>query len=168
METCIIPKHCCPDFVYPWGGPYVPVAKCMNIDQLLNDDRLKNNVQLPNYPLSHTFLIIGNCSGPGIVNDSDDISSGCSNPTTLEDYVPVSSKDRHMVFRNKHCAYCYGYINDVVPWDLQLLGHCTHVPAMLFSNSTERNTYIYENCFLGALPPTDVSVQKLHVYRRIK
>lgn len=150
-STCTLVGNCCPDYRLPEDNYDVPlpISVCTNTLDLLNAGRLPvNNTR--DYDPRVSYLVINKC--PLTTNSSNETVALCSKPRYIRDYIPASSADGHMLFKNKHCAYCHGQY-DLVFWPLLLGTSCASVLQRTWHNVYERDNYVIQNCILGTVPP---------------
>lgn len=112
--------------------------------------RLNNKPGFPGSLSTQFYRFITHCQTN--LHVSEETRRSCEyGGTSLEDFVPVSSRTGDKVFKNKHCAKCHGFF-DIVYWNLFLVGDCKSVISQTFSSQIEMEAYILKTCFLHTEP----------------
>lgn len=150
--------NCCPDHVTDGtiNDPSIPSAQCHFLNEILNEQRLNSKRKMSFYS-DYAYRVIDFCPEENVAKK---LFRQCKRPSRYFDYAPVSSSDGNMLFKNKYCAECHGYV-DVVPWKLYLVDECAKLDSQFFQTASERESFIYSNCLLYSTPPNKHFSQKV-------
>jgi len=134
--------NCCPDVREPHFD--YKLRSCQTVFEVVNGYK-----RLYRDPPTIIGRIIDSC--PSHVMNST-LAALCTRRKELSDLVTTSC-DRGFIYRNKHCAHCYGAMN-LTFWDLGVVtttdttGTDTH-----FRSFAERNEFLINNGRLVSFPP---------------
>lgn len=136
---------CCFDYDLPDNVTIPQQPICAPVETVMN---IHSNKTFTNSDVSYRFVDF--CIQQ---NDVSDVSYKlCNQPVDLVDFIPVVTREGDKVFKNKHCAKCSGY-DDNLLWQLYLGKDCSDVMERTFKSIDDRDEFILRYCILSATPP---------------
>ena len=150
---CHVTNRCCPDATRDYSTN-TDIVECVSLSDFLNRRRLYTFTYPRNHSESVKYRIIDRC--PETYTNAI-IKDNCTNPHDLQGYIIVSDIADGNHFANVHCALCHG-VKETVHWDLYV-DQCTDLLASHFRTFDESDAFVFHNCVLIAVPPSNVVVE---------